>query len=74
MMMLRRSALVCATLVLAACAALLNSGRPKYGGPVIKLLWHNSTLQVTDTPVIRAGVVYAIKRGIPKRGLCTRSM
>jgi outer membrane protein assembly factor BamB len=42
------------------CARLLNSGRPRYSGPLVKAVWHNAGVRVAAAPVIRDGVVYAI--------------
>jgi outer membrane protein assembly factor BamB len=51
--------IACCTL-LSGCAALMNSSRPSYHGPIVKPLWHNSSIHVDRTPVIHNGVVYAV--------------
>lgn len=46
-------------LLLGGCARLMNSNRPAYHGPIVKALWHNSSIRVDRPPVIHNGVVYA---------------
>ncbi|HEY3741851.1 MAG TPA: PQQ-binding-like beta-propeller repeat protein [Bryobacteraceae bacterium] len=46
-------------LLLGSCAKLMNSNRPAYHGPIVKALWHNSSLRIDRPPVIHNGVVYA---------------
>lgn len=51
---------VLGVLVLTACAALENAGRPSYDGPLHKPLWHVADIEIADQPIVSAGVVYAI--------------
>src|SRR5882724_12678437 len=51
-----------AAILLNGCAALLNSNRPRYSGPVIRPSWHNSSVKAEQRPLIYDGVVYAIAR------------
>jgi outer membrane protein assembly factor BamB len=59
-------ALAAALLFTISCAALMNSDRPSYSGPIAKPLWHNATMKVEKQPFIYNGVVYAI--GSPFEG------
>ena len=43
---------------LGGCAALLNSDRPRFSGPVVKPLWSIPGLAIDTTPVIHDGIVY----------------
>lgn len=61
-MLIRQSALALAFALLAACATLYNSGRPRYTGPIAKLAWHDAGLRISERPVIANGVVYALGR------------
>ena len=49
-------------LTLAGCAALLNSNRPDYCGPIVKPAWHNSSIRVDRPAVIHNGGVYVVAR------------
>jgi outer membrane protein assembly factor BamB len=57
-----RIALLIGALFQGGCAALLNSDRPAYRGPIQQPVWHNATIQVEQTPVILNGAVFAIAR------------
>ena len=48
------------------CATIMNSGRPRYSGPIVKPAWHNADVRVAQTPVIHDGIVYAIARSWDK--------
>jgi outer membrane protein assembly factor BamB len=58
----RRYSFLLLCVLTTGCAALLNSDRPGYSGPVLKPAWHDSSLSVEKTPVIHGGAVYVIAR------------
>ncbi|HLK22895.1 MAG TPA: PQQ-binding-like beta-propeller repeat protein [Bryobacteraceae bacterium] len=60
--MLKKIGLVLGGLFASGCASLMNSGRPKYRGPVVPPVWHNADVRVSDAPLISGGTVYAIAR------------
>ena len=61
---IKQAAFLCGCLLLAACSALLNSGRPKYEGAIVRPLWHDGGFDVTQTPIVRGGVVYAVGQSL----------
>jgi outer membrane protein assembly factor BamB len=61
---IKQAAFLCGCLLLAACSALLNSGRPKYEGAIVRPLWHDGGFDVTETPIVRGGVVYAVGQSL----------
>jgi len=63
---MRWGLLLACSLALVGCAALLNSNRPRYHGPIVKAAWHNSSIHVDRKPVIHDGVVYVV--GMPFGG------
>jgi outer membrane protein assembly factor BamB len=60
--MFKRVAEVMGSLFASGCASLMNSGRPKYLGPVVAPVWHNSDVRVAEAPIIQDGVVYVNAR------------
>jgi hypothetical protein len=58
--MLKRLASMVGALFLGGCAALMNSNRPGYNGPIVPPIWHNDSVKVEQTPVIHDGAVYAV--------------
>lgn len=65
--MLKRLALIAGALFAIGCAALMNSNRPRYDGPVVGPAWHNAYVKIEQTPVIHEGVVYAVARPFSER-------
>jgi outer membrane protein assembly factor BamB len=63
-----RIALVIGVLFQVGCAALLNSDRPAYHGPIQSAAWHNASVEVEQTPMIVDGAVYAIARSVGAAG------
>jgi outer membrane protein assembly factor BamB len=60
--MFKRIPFVFGSILMGGCAALMNSGRPSYHGPIAKPLWHDSSLLVDEPPVIADGRIYAAGR------------
>jgi outer membrane protein assembly factor BamB len=60
--MLKRIPLLIASLLMGGCAAIMNSDRPSYHGPIAKPVWHDSSLLLDTAPVIQGGRVYAAGR------------
>ena len=58
----KRLALLLGSLMMGGCAALLNSGRPRYSGRVVQPAWHDPNLKVEQTPLIDDGLVFAVAR------------
>jgi outer membrane protein assembly factor BamB len=52
---------------MSGCAALLNSDRPAYHGPIARAAWHNSSVQAEQTPYLHGGVAYVIARPFADR-------
>ena len=48
------------SLVLTGCAALMNSGRPRYSGPIVKPAWHYASLVIENAPVITAWLAITV--------------
>lgn len=60
--MKRHPALLVCALLLQGCAALMNSNRPSYEGPIARPLWHNASVLVEQPPLLYDGLVYALGR------------